>query len=210
MDEARQNHSAAAVAVFSLLAAASLQSCSTLKSIGQAVTNLASCKFKLASISDFTLGGISLQGKRRFEMADGVKLLAGFTQNSLPASFTLSVAAINPNDGTAGTMASPATLTGFAWTLLVDSTATINGDIASPIVLPASGKESIIPLKIRLDLVDFFKNKGYEHILNLALALGGMNGSPSRITLRAKPTIQTDFGAISYPGTIDIIDKEFR
>ena len=42
------------------------------------------------------------------------------------------------------------------------------------------------------------------------IALGGAQGSASRVTLRACPTISTDFGPISHPGEIDIIDKEFR
>ncbi|MEK7250884.1 MAG: hypothetical protein AAB209_10740, partial [Bacteroidota bacterium] len=61
-----------------------------------------------------------------------------------------------------------------------------------------------------LDLMKFFKDKGYESIVNLALALGGANSAPSRLTLRVKPTVQTDFGPISYPNEIDVIDKEFR
>lgn len=39
---------------------------------------------------------------------------------------------------------------------------------------------------------------------------GGAQGSANRVTLRARPTISTDFGPISHPGEIDIIDKEFR
>jgi 23S rRNA pseudoU1915 N3-methylase RlmH len=63
---------------------------------------------------------------------------------------------------------------------------------------------------MNLDLMKFFKDKGYEKILNLAFALGGAQGSTSRVTLRARPTIRTDFGPLTYPGEIDIIDKEFR
>ena len=44
----------------------------------------------------------------------------------------------------------------------------------------------------------------------LALALGGANGSPARITLRARPEIKTAYGPIRYPKEIDIVDKEFR
>ena len=46
--------------------------------------------------------------------------------------------------------------------------------------------------------------------MNLALALGGKNGSAARVTLKATPTIDTPLGAITYPGEISIIDKEFR
>ena len=141
---------------------------------------------------------------------DAAKLVAAFTQNNFPASFTLNVAAINPNDGTGGTSNTAATLTSFAWTLILDNTTTINGNIADPIAIPGTGRQTIIPLRMDLDLAKFFKDKGYESVVNLALALGGVNGSPARVTLRAKPKIHTELGEIAYPGEINIIDKEFR
>jgi hypothetical protein len=61
-----------------------------------------------------------------------------------------------------------------------------------------------------LDLIKFFKEQGYESLLNLALALGGVHGSAARINLRATPTVDTFIGPITYPGEITIIDKEFR
>lgn len=199
-----------AVIVLSLLM---LTSCSALKDIQQAMTNLARCKFKLDSVGSFSLMGVNLSNKSSiddFSIADGVKLAAGFARDEFPASFTLNVAAINPNDGTGGTKQTAATLTSFAWTLIIDNTLTINGDIADPISIPGTGQQTIIPLQMNLDLAKFFKDKGYESVVNLAMALGGVNGSPSRITLRATPRISTALGTITYPGAIDIIDKEFR
>ncbi len=124
--------------------------------------------------------------------------------------FNLNVAAINPTDSTGGTPKATATLTSFAWTLLVDSTATIGGNIVSPITIPGTGQKVIIPLHMNLDLYQFFQSRGYQSILNLALALGGANSNTSRLMVRAKPTIRTDFGDITYPDEITIVDKEFR
>lgn len=193
-----------------LFIAGGIASCALTREIQQAVTNLARCKFKLASVNNFVLAGIPLTGKSSFNILDGTVLAAALARNELPASFTVNVAAVNPNDGTGGTPTSSATLTHFAWTLLVDNTVTVQGDIPSPITIPGTGQQTTIPLSMNLDLAKFFKEKGYEHIANLALSLGGAGGSPSRITLRAKPTMNTDFGPITYPGEIDIIDKEFR
>jgi len=188
-------------------------SCKQLQDLQKAMTNLSRCSFKLESINGFELMGVGLSNKSKikdFSLLDAAKLAAGFTRGSFPASFTLNVAAINPNDGTGGTPNASATLTSFAWTLILDNTTTITGNITDPIVIPGTGQQSIIPLKMDLDLAKFFKDKGYESVANLALALGGVNGSPSRVTLRAKPRIRTDFGEITYPGEIDIIDKEFK
>jgi hypothetical protein len=188
-------------------------SCSALRDIQNAMTNLARCKFKLESVDNFALSGIRLSDKRSlsdFSVTDGVRLAAAFARDEFPASFTLNVAAVNPNDGTGGTSQTSATLTSFAWTLIIDNTFTINGDITDPITIPGTGQKTIIPLGMNLDLAKFFKERGYDSVVNLALALGGANSSPSRIILRATPRIRTALGDITYPGAIDIIDKEFR
>ena len=185
-------------------------SCNALQEIQRAMVNVSRCQFKIGGVSDFSLAGISLNGKSSFSLSDGAHLLATFSQNQLPASFTLNLVARNPNDGTGGTPKASATMTSFAWKLIIDSTMTINGNISSPITIPGTGQETTIPLQMQLDLVKFFGDKGYRSLLNLGLALGGMNKSASRITLRAQPTIKTDYGPITYPGEIDIIDKEFR
>lgn len=193
-----------------VLLSLSTLSCSALKEMSGMMTNLSRTKFKLDTINDFRLAGIPLSGKSNFSVLDGAKLLTAYNRNELPAAFTLNIASFNPNDGTGGTTQATSTLTSLAWTLIVDTTLTVNGNIKDPIKIPGTGQQTIIPLQINLDLLKFFRDKGYESILNLALALGGANGSTSRITLRVKPTIQTDFGPISYPGEIDVIDKEFR
>lgn len=198
------------LSVFVLLVALSTISCNVVKEIGRAVTNLSRCSFKLDGISDFQLAGISLSGKTGFNLTDAAQAVMTFSNGQLPASFTLNIAAQNPNDGTGGTSKSTATMTSFAWTLLIDDTPTIAGDIPQALTIPGTGQRTIIPLRMNLDLLRFFRDKGYDKIVNLAFALGGAQGSAARVTLRAKPTIKTDFGPLTYPGEIDIVDREFR
>jgi hypothetical protein len=185
-------------------------SCSAVQEFGKAMMNLQRCQFKLDGVSDFSLAGIPISGKSSFSAADALKLLPAFQTKQFPASFNVNVAALNPNDGSGGSPQASATLTSLAWTLLIDSTVTIAGDIPNPVVIPGTGQQVVIPLRMNLDLYQFFQNRGYQSLLNLALALGGSNRSASRIALRAKPTIRTDFGNITYPGEITIIDREFR
>jgi hypothetical protein len=188
-------------------------SCNVVKDISKMITNLKKCQFKLENIDSFQLAGISLSKSSKlndFGLLDAAKLLNAFKNKKFPAQFTLNVAAINPNDGTSGTSSTSSTLTSFAWTLILDNVTTIKGDISKSIEIPGTGQKSIIPLTMSLDLYEFFQNKGYESIVNLALALGGVNGSTSKVVLKAKPTISTALGPITYPGEIDIIDKEFK
>jgi len=185
-------------------------SCQALQEITQAMSNLSRLKFKLTGVREFRLAGVNLSGKSSLRISDSPALLSAVSQGKLPASFTLDIAAINPNDGTAGTTRTAATLAGFAWTLLIDDTPTITGDLDAPLTIPGTGEQVRIPMRMNLDLIQFFENKGIDHLVNLALALGGTSGSPTRLTLRARPTVQTSLGTFRYPDEINIISKEFR
>ncbi len=186
--------------------------CKQIQSITQTLVNLQRLQFKLENVSDFKLASVALSNKKSisdFSITDGLNLANAFKNKKFPAEFILNVAAKNPNDGTNNTKATTATLTSFDWKLYIDNTETINGNINKPIEIPGTGQSTIIPLTMGLDLFEFFGNKGYENVLNLALAIGGVNGSAARLKLDAKPTVNTPIGRIEYPGRITIIDKEF-
>lgn len=174
--------------------------------------NIQRLKFKLGSVGNFKIAGIPISNKSSltdFSVVDGLKLVNSFSSGKLPASFTLNVLAKNPNDGTGRSPKTTSTLTSLKWRLFLDSKETINGNISQSIEVPGTGKETTIPIDMSLDLYKFFKEAGYDSMINLALALGGVNGSSSRITLKAVPSIETIFGPISS-GEITIVDKQFN
>jgi len=188
-------------------------SCNTLKEISKQITNLQKCQFKLENVAGFKLAGIELSkisSLKDFNLLDAAKLLQTFNKKQVPVSFTLNVAALNPNDGTSGTAKSAVTLSKLDWKLLIDNVQTITGAVNQSIELPGSNQKTIIPLEMGLDLYKFFGDKGYESLINTALAIGGVKGSTSKLTLNATPTISTPYGPMTYPGEIQIIDKEFR
>ncbi len=193
--------------------ATTLMQCGYLMQMQQSMSNLQRCKFKLQDIASFKLAGVALGNKKSisdFSLLDGASLLSAFNSKHLPAEFTLNIAASNPNDGTGGYPQTTATLVGFPWQLLIDGKNTISGDIGGRPEIPGTGKTTIIPLNTSIDLYQFFGEKGYTDVMNLALAMGGASGSAARLTLRGTPKISTPLGDISYPSAIDVVDKEFR
>jgi hypothetical protein len=181
-------------------------------SVFQTISNIGRLKFKLGNVAGFSLSGISVSNKSKlsdFNALDLLKLSSSFAQGSFPVSFTLNVEAVNPNDGKGGYQSTNATLKSFAWRLLLDNKETITGDIAQPVTVPGTGQTTIIPLQVNMDLMSFFKDEGYESLINLALNLGGNGGSASQVTLYAKPVISTMLGDLSYPNELKIVDFEF-
>ncbi|HCY77079.1 MAG TPA: hypothetical protein DHV28_14245 [Ignavibacteriales bacterium] len=181
-------------------------------SVYETITNLSRLQFKLGNVNGFEINGISISGKSKlsdFSALDLLSLSSAFAKGSLPSSFILNVEAKNPNDGTGGYKKTDATLQNFKWRLFLDDKETISGDLNQPVTVPGTGDVTTIPLRINIDLMKFFKDRGYDSILNLALALGGNQGSSSKISLYATPTVSSVFGNITYPGELKLVDYEF-
>jgi hypothetical protein len=205
-----RKRSAVCITLVSLLP---LQGCATLGEIARTLTNLKRLQFRLEGIGDSSLAGVSLAGKSEvgdFSISDGIRLLAAFRSKRLPARFLLEVGARNPNDGSGGSTRTTSTLTRFDWRLLIDDRPTISGGIDRPLEIPGTGQSTTIPLRMELDLYEFFGNRGYDDLLKLALALGGRNGDISRVALDARPSVSTPLGEIAYPEPITIVSREFR
>jgi hypothetical protein len=181
-------------------------------SVYDTITNLSRLQFRVGNVNGFQINGISFSNKSKlsdFSAIDLLKISSSFAQGSLPASFVLNVEAKNPNDGTGEYKKSDATLQSFKWRLFLDDKETVSGDIDRPVSVPGRGDATIIPLRINLDLMKFFKDQSYQSIVNLALALGGTQGSSSKISLYATPTVSSLFGNITYPGELRIVDYQF-
>lgn len=183
-------------------------SCSVLKQM----ENISRLKFKLDSIGSFTVMGVNISNKssvRDFSVLDAAQFLNGITRGTFPVSFNLNINALNPNDG-GGYPRQDLDIVDFKWRLFLDDKETISGNLSSPISVPGKGEATTFPITINLDLYKFFSDRGYDGLLDLALKLGGLGGNAHRVTLKARPTVKSIFGNITYPDEIDIIDREFR
>jgi hypothetical protein len=181
-------------------------------SVYQTMVNLSRLKFKLGNVNNLTLSGINISNKKSisdFNAVELLKLTSVITSGKLPASFTLNVEAKNPNDGSGGYPKTDATLKSFPWKLEIDNVETISGNIGIPVSVPGTGDVTNIPLTMNLDLIEFLGNRGLDNLVNLALALGGQQGSSSKLTLYATPTVSSPLGDIKYPGELKIVDQTF-
>ncbi|MBP1659040.1 MAG: hypothetical protein H6P95_232 [Candidatus Aminicenantes bacterium] len=200
-------------AVIGLVVVLALSSCATLDDMAAALANLQRLKFRIGSVRDFRLLGIEIAGKARlsdFGAADILKIGQSYASRKLPVELVVDVLAVNPNDGTGGTTKSTSTLTSLECRLLIDDKPTVTGNIDAPVEIPGTGQESAIPIRLTLDLLEFFGDKRYEDLIALALAIGGRGGSAARVALDAQPTVSTPLGPITYPGRVTIVSTEFR
>jgi hypothetical protein len=201
------------ISVLALVAALTFPSCAALDEMASAITSLQKLRFRLDGVRDFRLLGIEIGAKDRlgdFSAVDALRLVDSYRSKKFPVDFVLEVLAVNPNDGTGGTRQTPSTLTGLECRLLIDGKPTVTGNIDRPLEIPGTGQETVIPIRISLDLLEFFGDKRYEDLLQLALAIGGRGRAATRLALDARPTVSTPVGPIAYPGRITIVSTEFR
>jgi hypothetical protein len=181
-------------------------------SVYQTMVNLSRLQFKLGDVNGFTVMNIPISNKTSlndFSALDVVKITTSVAQGKFPVSFLLNVDAKNPNDGSGGYQRTDATLKDLAWTLELEGKKTISGRLDNSVTVPGTGEVTAIPLRIEIDLKEFFEDRGYESLINLALTLGGAQGSSSKVALYARPTVTTVLGDISYPGDLKIVDTHF-
>ncbi len=172
--------------------------CATL----QQIAALQRVAFSLGGVGNGRLAGIPLNrigAASDLNATDLARVALAVARNDLPLEFQVNVRAENPAENR-----TTATMVRLAWTLLLDNKETISGALDSSFALPA-GQTVTIPLQMRLNLRDFFGGSA-ESLINLAAGLAGVRADPTRITIRATPTISTPIGPISYPSPITIVN----
>jgi hypothetical protein len=181
------------------LLAVLVTSCATL----QQIAALRSVDFQLDHVANVRVAGIdasSISSYSDLSIMDAARVGAAIARRELPLVFDLHVSAENPEENPV-----TARLLRMQWTLLLDDTETISGLIEQELELPP-GQPRDIPVGISLDLFDFFERSGPD-LFNLALNLMGVGNEPSRVAIRAMPTVNTALGPISYPQPITIVDR---
>ena len=174
-------------------------SCDVMKQVEQ-MGMLTKCDFRLKTVENTNLAGVNIQQIQKLSdlsFLDAGRISAAMTGKELPLAFTLNVEARNPN-------ASPASMQRIDWILLIDDIEMANGTNNQQIMIPANSGTIIIPLQIRSDLKKSLAGKSGNAILNFAFNLAGASNTPSRITLKAKPTILIGSFPLAYPGYITV------
>jgi hypothetical protein len=173
-----------------------LTSCTTIREL----STLAKCEFKLGSIKDLTLVGVNIQKINSItdlSWGDGAKIAAAIFTSSFPLNFTLNIDVKNPNKTNAA-------LNNLEWILLIDDIQMVTGNVNKRVEIAPNGGISTLPININFDLKEALSGKSFESIKNFAFNLAGYGSGPTRVTLKAKPTIMIGSKSIQYPGYISI------
>lgn len=175
-----------------------LPACQTL----QQVANLRKLDFSLERAADARLAGVELERIRSYEdltARDVARLSSAAAQGEMPLQFDLYVAAENPEENDVR-----ARLVEMDWTLLLEDRETVGGVVSENMVIDPGQRRSF-PVRVELDLVEFFDGSARD-LFELAMAAAG-RGEPRNVSLRARPTVDTPLGPIQYPEPVTITSR---
>jgi len=179
--------------------AVALAGCATISRL----TALKQVDFSIAGVRDGRLAGVDL--RRIADYGDLGPLEVGrlalaVSRRDVPLEFRVMVRADNPADNRTA-----ATMLKLDWTLLLDDKETIHGVLDTTVTIPP-GESATIPLPMRVNLREFFDGPA-RSLVNLAASVAGLSARPTKIAVRAVPTIHTPLGDITYPHPITIVSR---
>ena len=182
-----------------ILAVTAGAACATL----QQIAALRQVHFDLAGVRNGRLAGIDLSRIRSYSdltTLDVGRVALAVARKDLPLDFVIDVSALNPPENKV-----TATMVRLAWSLLLNDKETISGAVDTTVNLPP-GTRVGIPIFMRLNLLQFFDGPA-QSMVDLAASIAGVSSDPTRIVIRAVPTIDTPVGRISYPTPITIVSR---
>jgi hypothetical protein len=169
----------------------------------QQLAALRQVDFSLAGVRNSRLAGVRLESVssyRDVSATDLARIALAVAQKDLPFEFQLDVTGLNPTDNKV-----TARLVRLAWSLVLNDKETITGVLDTTLSF-VPGVATTFPMQMRLNLLEFFDGPA-QGIIDLAASLAGLKRDPTRIALRAVPTIDTPLGRISYPTPVTIISR---
>jgi len=178
------------------------ESCDVLQQATELHT-FSKCEFRLNTIDNIKLAGVDVQNIKDFSdinFIDAAKISQALLTGNLPLSFRLNVEAKNPNQKTAA-------LNKLEWILFIDDIEMTSGTTNERIEIPANNGQSILPLYMSFDLFDILKGETADAIMNFGLNLSGNGNRPTRIMVKARPTIIVGGTVLNYPGYITVTNE---
>jgi hypothetical protein len=173
-------------------------SCSVLQQTSE-MKNFGKCEFRIESARNMKLAGVNIQDKKSLQdltIMEMTKIGGVIAGGTLPLNFDLKIEVKNPNPVMAA-------MNKLDWILLIDDIEMTRGILNQRIEVPA-GSLANFPVFINLDLMKSLNGKSGDALINFAMNLAGTGSKPTRIKLKAKPTIMIGSTPVEYPGYITI------
>ena len=193
------------IVLFVLLALPAIfYQCGVSRQVGEAKA-LGDCKYNIISADSMLVAGYDVRefrNMRRLEDFNPIKyprLAAGLLTRNIPFGAKINLEITNPT-------AKLAALNQLEYRVLLAGKELAQGFINQRVEVPSAGGKTIVPVRLKTNayelLTDPATRDAFANVLrNLS---GDQSSSPTKVTIKIKPTIDMFNKAVNYPGYITI------
>ncbi|MDW8345368.1 MAG: LEA type 2 family protein [Bacteroidia bacterium] len=170
----------------------------------QQTRNFANCEFSLVAMNRLSMAGIDILGIQKLSDLGLPAILQLGTlfinESEFPLDINLSVEVRNPNNVLAA-------MNRLEYICLIDDREVLSGVMKERVEVPPLGKATF-PIDLRIDLKKIFKDQESRNaVIGFGLGLVGNSQQPSRLSIKAKPSIRIGKRYVKYPGYIKFKDN---
>lgn len=169
-------------------------------------------QFRIENTSEFAICGIDISDLGSLTFSQAATVASYWLQGECPMDFNLGLGIKNPNVGGAGLPKISITLTTLDYDLFLDpiegededTVQVANGLFSGDFGIGDDGTIAVLDLGIAFDGFQIFEIIGPAGIIDLALAVGGIDGNIrdedhlGRLQMFAVPTIETPLGDMTW------------
>lgn len=193
------------ILLFVLLALPALfYQCGVSRQIGEAKA-LGDCKYNVVSADSMFVAGYDVREFRNIRKLEDInplkypRLAAGLLARTIPFNARVNLEVTNPTNKLAA-------LNQLEYRVLLAGKEFANGFINQRIEVAPAGGRTIVPVRLGTNAYDLLTDPTTREVFtNLFRNLSGeQNASPSRVTIKIKPTLDLFNKAVNYPGYITI------
>lgn len=173
----------------------------------QQAKGLSKSKYAIRSADNMTIAGYDIREFKDMRGLEDVnplnypRIAAGLVSHDVPFQTNLNVEITNPTNEVAA-------INQFDYKLLLAGNELASGTVNQRVEVPAGGK-TIVPIPVNANAYGLLSSSSTRNaFVNLVRSLAGSDQvSPSRVTLKIRPTLMLGNKEVKYPGYTDI-DKE--
>jgi hypothetical protein len=178
--------------------------CGVSRQIGEAKT-LGDCKYNIISADSMLVAGYDVRefrNIRKLEDFNPIKyprLAAGLLTRNIPFGAKINLEITNPT-------LKLAALNQLEYRVLLAGKELANGFINQRIEVPSAGGKTVVPVHLKTNAYDLLTDPTTrDAFTNVLRNLSGEQGStPTKVTIKIKPTLDLFNKAVNYPGYITI------
>jgi hypothetical protein len=178
-----------------------LQRCAVTKQISE-VKTLGDCKYTVASADNITLAGVDVRSLQNLDLSQSPRIGLAILTKDVPLNLRLNLDITNPTKNLAG-------INQFEYKVFLSENELFTGLYDQRIEVQPKGGTTRVPMQLTTNAYRFITDsKAREAIVNMMQNLSGKaNTTPSKLTIKLRPTLGIGNSQINYPGYITI-EKE--